>query len=112
MSPPPITTTSLPSEFNFPLSKFSTLSPNPFLFEAVKKSIAGKIFPKLFPGISISLALYTPVAINNASCLSFISSKLAFFPTSKFWINFIPPSKRSFVLLSTTNFSNLKLGIP
>ena len=57
VSPPPITVTSLPSVFKFPLSKFSTLSPKPFRFEAVKKSMAGKIFFKLFPGIFISRAL-------------------------------------------------------
>ena len=39
------------------ISNNSTLSPKPFLFEAVKNSIAGKIFFKLCPGISISLAL-------------------------------------------------------
>ena len=57
VSPPPITTTSLPSAFNIPLSKSSTLSPNPFLFEAVKNSIAGKILSKSFPGNSTSLDL-------------------------------------------------------
>ena len=57
VSPPPITTTFLPSAFKVPLSNNSTLSPKPFLFEAVKKSIAGYILPKFFPGISISLAL-------------------------------------------------------
>ena len=41
VSPPPITTTFFPSQFKFPLSKFSTLSPKPFLFDAVKNSIAG-----------------------------------------------------------------------
>ena len=40
-----------------PLSNNSTLSPSPFLLEAVKKSIAGKIFSKSLPGKSISLGL-------------------------------------------------------
>ena len=84
VSPPPITTTSLPSAFKIPLSNISTLSPKPFLFEAVKKSIAGKILLRSFPGKSISLALYTPVAINIASCFFLNCSKLASLPTSKF----------------------------
>ena len=112
MSPPPITTTSLPSAFKVPLSKSFTLSPKPFLFEAVKKSIAGKIFSKFDPGILIPLALYTPVAIKIASCCDLSSSKVLSFPTSKFCTNFIPLSYKSLVLLSTTNFSSLKLGIP
>ena len=57
VSPPPITTTSLPSAFNIPLSNKSTLSPNPFLFDAVKNSIAGKILSKSLPGRLISLGL-------------------------------------------------------
>ena len=107
-----MTTISLPSAFSFPLSNNSTLSPKPFLFEAVKKSIAGKIFSKSFPGKSISLALYTPVEIKIASCFCLKSSSEASLPISKFCTNFIPPSFKSFVLLSTTNFSSLKFGIP
>ena len=57
VSPPPITTTFFPSAFKIPLSNNSTLSPNPFLLEAVRNSIAGKILSKLCPGTSISLAL-------------------------------------------------------
>ena len=57
VSPPPITTTSLPSAFKIPLSNNSTLSPKPFLFDAVKNSIAGKILFKSFPGSSTSLDL-------------------------------------------------------
>ena len=57
VSPPPITTTSFPSAFKIPLSNNSTLSPNPFLFDAVKKSIAGKILFKSLPGSSTSRAL-------------------------------------------------------
>ena len=57
VSPPPITTTSLPSAFNTPLSNNSTLSPNPFLFDAVKNSIAGKILSKSLPGKLISRGL-------------------------------------------------------
>ena len=56
-APPPITTTSFPSAFNVPSSKSSTLSPKPFLFDAVRNSIAGNIFFRSCPGISISLAL-------------------------------------------------------
>ena len=41
VSPPPITITSLSFASRDPLSKFSTLSPRPFLFDAVKNSIAG-----------------------------------------------------------------------
>ena len=70
VSPPPMTTTSFPSTFKVPSSNNFTLSPNPFLFEAVKNSIAGKIFSKSFPGNSICLALYTPVEIKSASCFS------------------------------------------
>ena len=84
VSPPPITITSFPCALSVPLSNCSTLSPKPFLLDAVKKSIAGKIFPKLLPGISISRALYTPVAIRIASCFSFSSFNVASFPTSKF----------------------------
>ena len=40
------------------------------------------------------------------------SSRDVFFPTSKFCLNFIPPSFKRFVLLSTANFSSLKFGIP
>ena len=57
VSPPPITTTSLSLAFNVPSSKSSTLSPNPFLFEAVKNSIAGNILLRSFPGRFTSLAL-------------------------------------------------------
>ena len=57
VSPPPITTTSLPSAFKVPLSNNSTLSPSPFLFDAVKNSIAGKILLKSLPGRLTSLAL-------------------------------------------------------
>ena len=57
VSPPPITTIFFPSEFNIPLSNISTLSPKPFLFDAVKNSIAGKILSRLLPGSSTSLAL-------------------------------------------------------
>ena len=57
VSPPPMTTTFFPSAFKVPLSNISTLSPKHFLFEAVKKSIAGKIFFNSFPGMLISLAL-------------------------------------------------------
>ena len=57
VSPPPITTTSFPSAFKIPLSNKSTLSPKPFLLEAVKNSIAGNMLFKSFPGRSISLAL-------------------------------------------------------
>ena len=95
-----------------PLSKSSTLSPRPFLFEAVKNSMAGKIFSSFDPCISISLALYTPVATSIASCSDLSSSRVLSFPTSKFCTNLIPLSFKSLVLLSTTNFSNLKLGIP
>ena len=49
--------TFFPSALSVPLSNNFTLSPKPFLFEAVKNSIAGKIFGKSCPGISISLAL-------------------------------------------------------
>ena len=47
VSPPPITTTFFPSAFKVPSSNNLTLSPKPFLLEAVKKFIAGKIFFKL-----------------------------------------------------------------
>ena len=57
VSPPPMTTISLPSAFKVPLSNNSTLSPRPFLLEAVKYCMAGYIFFKLLPGISISLDL-------------------------------------------------------
>ena len=57
VSPPPITTISFPSAFKIPLSNNSTLSPRPFLFEAIKNSIAGNIFAKSLPGRLISLAL-------------------------------------------------------
>ena len=57
VSPPPITTTSLPSAFNTPLSNSLTLSPSPFLLEAVKNFIAGNILFKSDPGVLTSLAL-------------------------------------------------------
>ena len=57
VSPPPITTTSFPSALRVPLSNISTLSPSPFLLEAVKNSIAGKILLKSFPGKFTSLGL-------------------------------------------------------
>ena len=112
MSPPPITTTFLSFASKVPLSKLSTLSPNPFLFDVVKNSIAGNMLFKSLPLISISLGLYTPVAIRIASWDFFNSSKVASFPTSKFNLNLIPPSFKSLILLSTTSFSSLKLGIP
>ena len=84
VSPPPITTTFLPSALRVPSSNIFTLSPKPFLFEAVKNFIAGKIFCKSCPGNLISLALYTPVEIKMASCFSFSSYKDLSFPTSKF----------------------------
>ena len=112
VSPPPITTISFPSALSVPLSKRSTLSPSPFLFDAVKKSIAGKIFFKFDPGTSIFLALYTPVAISMASCFFLSSYKLLFFPTSKLRTKLIPESFNNFVLRSTMFFSSLKLGIP
>ena len=52
------------------------------------------------------------VAINTASCFFLNCSKLASLPTSKFCMNSIPPSFKSFVRLSTISFSNLKFGIP
>ena len=112
VSPPPITTIFLFSAFKVPSSNNLTLSPKPFRFEAVRKSIAGKIFFRFFPSISTSLALYTPVAISIASCFDFNSSKVASLPTSKLCLNLIPESFKSFVLRSTTNFSSLKFGIP
>ena len=57
VSPPPTTTIFLFSPFKVPLSKSLTSSPNPLRFDAVKKSIAGKIFFRFFPSISTSLAL-------------------------------------------------------
>ena len=65
-------------------SKFLTLSPKPLRFEAVKKSIAGKIFCKSDPGKLTSLGLYTPVAISTASCFYFKSFNVKFFPISIF----------------------------
>ena len=112
VSPPPITTISFPSAFKIPLSNNSTLSPKPFLFDAVRNSMAGKIFSKSFPGRFISLGLYTPVAIKIASCFFLNCSKVASLPTSKLCSNSMPPSLRSLVRLSTTCFSNLKFGIP
>ena len=57
VSPPPTTTTFLFSELSVPSSNNLTLSPRPLRFEAVRKSIAGKIFFKLFPSTSTFLAL-------------------------------------------------------
>ena len=57
VSPPPTTTTFLFSALRVPSSNNFTLSPRPFLFDAVKNSIAGKIFPRLFPSISTFLGL-------------------------------------------------------
>ena len=57
VSPPPTTTIFLFSPFKVPLSKSLTSSPSPLRFDAVKKSIAGKIFFRFFPSISTSLAL-------------------------------------------------------
>ena len=49
---------------------------------------------------------------NSASLLLLsIINLVASFPTSKFCLNFIPDSFKSLVLLSTTNFSNLKLKL-
>ena len=57
VSPPPMTMVSLFSALSMPLSKFFTLSPKPFRLDAVKNSIAGKIFFKSEPGKLISRGL-------------------------------------------------------